>query len=97
MGMDKMGSALKFMIYFLILIGILIGISNMNFVTRRFGGNITINLEANHKLVNVTWKDSSLWILTKEMKEDDVAEVYHFKEDSNFGIFEGSVEIIESK
>lgn len=89
--------AFKFILYLIFFILILAGISNANFFTRNFGGEITINLESNHKLINATWKNSSLWILTKEMNKDDVAETYKFVEDSNFGIFEGSVIIIENK
>ena len=87
----SMGSAFKFILYLILLILILIGLSNVNFVSRHFGGEITINLESNHKLINATWKDSSLWILTKDMNENDVAETYRFEEDSNFGIFEGRI------
>lgn len=93
----NMGSAFKFILYLIFFILILVGISNVNFFARNFGGEITINLESNRKLVNATWKNSSLWILTKEMSKDDIAETYKFVEDSNFGILEGSVIIIETK
>ena len=70
---------------------------NMNFVARKFGGDITVNLQTNEKLVNITWKNSNMWILTRPMKSDEEAETYTFYEDSNCGIFEGKVTLIESK
>ena len=72
-------------------------IADMNFFARKFGGDITINLQENEKLVNITWKNSSMWILTRPMRSNEEAETYSFKEDSNFGIFQGNVTLIESK
>lgn len=45
----------------------------------------------------VTWKEHSLWILTRDMRTDEKPEKYTFQEDSNFGVLEGTVKIIESK
>lgn len=39
---------------------------------------MTLELPANQKLVMITWKDDSLWYLTKPMTEEDVAETYTF-------------------
>lgn len=64
---------------------------------KNFGGSMTMELEPNRKLEMVTWKDSDLWILTKPMTEDDVAETYIFHEDSSYGIMEGSITIKEIK
>ncbi len=58
---------------------------------RRFGGTETIKLDANQKLVTVTWKDSELWYLTRPAKPGEVSETYTFKEDSKLGIIEGTV------
>ena len=66
-------------------------------MSRKYGGESTVNLEENRKLMNVTWKNDSLWILTREMRDDEEAESYIYKEDSNFGILEGSIHIIETK
>lgn len=64
---------------------------------KEFGGSYTVNLPKGQKLSEVTWKESDLWYLTKPMTEKDVAETYQFKEDSTFGVMEGTVTIIESK
>lgn len=56
-----------------------------------------MELEPNRKLEMVTWKDSDLWILTKPMSKDDIAETHIFQEDSQFGIMEGSITIKEIK
>ena len=68
-----------------------------NTATRYYGGTTTVNLDPNTKFVDITWKESSLWILTKPMLEDDIAETYRFEEDSMYGIFEGTVIIKETK
>lgn len=62
---------------------------------KSFGGSTSIDLEPGEKLEEVTWKDSNLWILTRPMREDETAETYDFKEDSEFGVLEGTVNIIE--
>lgn len=66
-------------------------------ITRSWGGEMDMELEPNQKLVNVTWKENSLWILTKDMKEDDVAETYTFYEKDTTGWLEGAVHIKEVK
>lgn len=66
-------------------------------LTKSYGGSMTVNLPANQKLEEITWKDDSLWYLTKPMTEEDIAEVHTFQQSTNFGIFEGTVTIIETK
>lgn len=64
---------------------------------KHWGGSMTIKLEKGEKLVDVTWKESNLWYMTKPMSETDVAERYTFREDSNWGMVEGKVIFIETK
>ncbi len=66
-------------------------------VTKSFGGTTTINLEPNQKLEEITWKDDSLWYLTRLMTENDIAEIHTFQQSSNYGVFEGKVIVVESK
>jgi hypothetical protein len=35
-----------------------------NVMTRNYGGSETINLPVGDKLVNITWKENELWLLT---------------------------------
>ena len=72
-----------------------IALSGCNAIARQWGGTTTVDLEPGRKFVDITWKDASLWVLTKEMDEDDIAETYYFEEDANFGILEGTVIIRE--
>ena len=88
---------MKKIISIIIVIVMIIALSGCQYATKHFGGSMTVNLEPNVKLVNVTWKEDSLWFLTKPMTENDVAETYCFKEDPEFGVFEGTVTIIEHK
>ena len=66
-------------------------------MARKFGGDMTVELEPNQKLEMITWKDDALWYLTRPMTEDDVAETHTFQADTTWGIFEGTVTIVESK
>lgn len=65
--------------------------------TKKWGGNMTINLEKDTKLINVTWKDSDIWVLTRSMRLDETPETYKFVEKSKFGVFEGEILFIETK
>ena len=80
----------------LILLGCMSSCSEQS-ITKNFGGTMDLELNPNDKLLEVTWKDDSLWILTKEMTDNDVAEDYKFYESSSLGIFEGCVNIKETK
>lgn len=72
-----------------------IAFSGCNAIARQWGGTTTVDLEPGRKFVDITWKDYNLWVLTKEMDEDDIAETYCFEEYANFGILEGTVIIRE--
>ena len=67
-----------------------------NFAAKNLGGDMTVNLEPNQKLINATWKDDNLWYLTRPMKEGEEAEVLTFQQKSEFGVFEGTVTFVES-
>lgn len=64
---------------------------------RMWGGEMTINIPASQKLVNVTWKESEVWVLTHPMRPDETPETYSFYEKSPFGIMEGEIKLIESR
>lgn len=52
-----------------------------------YGGTMTYNLEKNEILINATWKEGTLWVLTL----DTVKNVHYFREKSNLGVLEGKV------
>ena len=76
---------------------IILGASGCQSAAKNFGGDYTLKLPANEKLVMITWKDNSLWYLTKPMAEDDIAETYKFQESAELGIMEGTVTVVETK
>ena len=59
-------------------------------VARSLGGDMTLELEM------ITWKDDSLWYLTRPMQDGEEPETHTFQQSSEFGVFEGTVTIIES-
>lgn len=81
----------------IVLIIVLVSSCSEQGKARSYGGEMNVTLEPNQKLVEVTWKGSQLWFLTKEMSGDDTAESYNFYEKSTLGIIEGSVKIKEVK
>lgn len=66
-------------------------------MTREFGGSMELELPANQKLEEITWKDDTLWYLTRPMREDEEAETHTFQASSALGVFEGTVTVIEKK
>lgn len=60
---------------------------------RVWGGNETIELETGERLQNVTWKQTDLWLLTKQ--DTTAPSTYSFKEKSSFGVMEGEIIIKE--
>lgn len=87
----------KFISIFMIFLIITLSGCTENSSARSYGGTMTLYLEPNTKLEEITWKDESLWYLTKPMKSDDIAEIHTFQENTGFGILEGTVIIVESK
>lgn len=72
-------------------------ISCDNWKSRKWGGSTTITLPKGEKLIEATWKESSLWYLTEPMDADYEPKKKTFREDSNFGILEGTVIFVESR
>ena len=66
-------------------------------ITRRYGGNMTVNLNAGERLVEVTWKENSVWYLVEPMDSNYEPKTKVFKENSMLGIAEGSITFIETR
>jgi hypothetical protein len=62
---------------------------------RQFGGKSKTDVARCQKLTVVTWKEDSLWTLTRPARPGESAETYTFSEDSSFGLMEGKATIIE--
>ena len=68
-----------------------------NMKVKEFGGTAEMYLQKGEKLVNMTWKEDNLWILTKPMTDTDIAETYTFSEKSSLGVMEGTYIVHEVK
>ena len=66
----------------ILLLAITLASCTENARVKSFGGEGTLNLPKGQKLVNVTWKETELWYLTRSMNSTDVAETYQFQEES---------------
>ena len=71
--------------------------SCQNMGTRSFGGSSEIHLEKGQRLLEITWKNSDLWILTEPMDSSYIPKVKKFYEKSDLGVLEGTITIYESK
>lgn len=54
---------------------------------RKYGGKEEIKLKQNEKLINITWKESNMWVLT----EDTATHIKYFRESSSWGIWQGEI------
>lgn len=64
---------------------------------RRFGGDMTVYLPFNEKLVMATWKEFDLYYLTEPMDSDYIPKNKKFIEDSNWGILETTITFVERR
>jgi hypothetical protein len=88
---------MKKTIFLMLGLAMILGSCTQNQRAKQWGGTANYTLECNKKLIEVTWKGDQMWFLTREMKDDEVAETYQFKEESSYGIMEGTVVIKECK
>jgi hypothetical protein len=84
-------------IFLVIMMGVIATSCTENSRVKAWGGEGTINLPKGRKLVNVTWKETEVWYLTRPMDSNDVAETYQFQEESSWGLVEGTYNIVETK
>ncbi len=78
-------------------ISVLLGNCTQNQKAKDYGGTAKLELPVNQKLIVVTWKDSDLWYLTREMVKGDTAITYTFQEKSSWGVWNGTYIISEKK
>lgn len=79
------------------IIGLIYWIVPSNVRVKKFGGTATIELKKSEKLVNVTWKESELWLLTRDRHPSDGFDTYNFGEQSKWGVLEGNYIIKEKQ
>jgi hypothetical protein len=84
-------------VFLAILMGVMVTSCTENERVKAWGGEGTINLPKGRKLVNVTWKETQIWYLTRQMDSNDVVETYEFHEESSYGVIEGTYKIVETK
>ena len=58
---------------------------------RTLGGTLTVELDANVKLLDVDWTESGLWYLVRPMRDDEFPEIYTYQEKTDSGIMQGKV------
>lgn len=86
----------KLALLFCTMIVMVTGCSQQSIV-KEYGGTMIIELEPGQKLEEITWKDNELWYLTRPFTKNDIPETHTFQEQSEFGVFEGTITIIEKE
>ena len=64
---------------------------------KSFGGSAEIELPCGQMLYDITWKENDLWVDYIPQPVDYQPVTHTFKESSSWGIWEGTVKIVESK
>ena len=50
-----------------------------NRLAKHYGGKMTVEVEKDQKVVNASWKNDSLWVLTRNRRADEFVETYKYK------------------
>jgi len=82
-----------FAILTLIIIGAMFVSCTENSRTKYWGGTMNISIPTGEEFINATWKDSDLWIITRDRNNPNK---FYMHESSSFGIMEGTVNITQS-
>ena len=56
---------------------------------KNWGGSTSIELQKNEVLLEITWKEDNMWVLTT----DTLTDTSYFREMSSFGMMEGEIMI----
>lgn len=88
---------MKKLLVFISLITLLSLTSCEQYVARRFGGDVDINVEKGYKVTSATWKEGDIFYFIEPMEENYQPKVKKFIESSNYGVLESEVIFIESK
>ena len=85
---------MKQLIALLIIIAILIlTICTSNQRACQLGSSETVTLNPGKRMVNMTWKQNNLWILTKQ--DTTKPSTYTFQEKSSWDVMEGTITVVE--
>lgn len=66
-----------------------------NTIAKNFGGTTTYDLDPGKKLVNVSWKDDSLWIVQTARDPSEKPKSYEYIQKTNSNLITGKVIINE--
>jgi len=62
---------------------------------KSFGGDAELKVPCNQMVTNITWKKEELWYSTVPMTDNYAPKTHTFREESSFGMIEGTYTLIE--
>lgn len=75
----------------------LCAVSCENYVTRKWGGTMTIDVEPGYKVTNATFKTDEIWYFIEPMDSTYVPKSKKFVEKSKIGALEGTIIFNETR
>jgi hypothetical protein len=89
---------MKYLMFLLLSLVLFAGCTQQD-IARDFGGTIKVEIPADQKFLNITWKSTdksaNLWVLTRNRVPSDTKDTYKFSESSSWGVLQGTVIIVE--
>ena len=67
-----------------------------NQMARQYGGTESIKLPCGQHVVSASWKEMELWYLTEPAGDGFEPKTYTYQEKSSYGVYEGTVLLVES-
>lgn len=72
-------------------------VSCENYITRKFGGTMTIDVEPGYKVINATFKETEIWYFIEPMDDSYIPKQKKFVEKSKLGALEGTIIFNETR
>lgn len=86
--------------FLLLLPALMLAGCSAQMMTRQFGGTTELKLACNKELKTIGWdQEHNLWFLEEDVRNVDrwIPQTYEYKEQSQFGVFQGTINVRESK
>jgi hypothetical protein len=92
--MNNLEKKIRPLVFVCVFLGTLLTVScTENSRSRFWGGEEEFVLPPHEEILNVTWKETDMWICTRDTVTGNV----YFREKSNWGVLEGTITFKQAK